>query len=71
MQRIPIVDNVFCHTHKHFHPSHVTVADPDSSDSSRLTRTSVRDPSVTGQSNSISTTFLLSASKEVFTSKII
>ena len=27
---------VFCVTHKQFHPSHVTVADPDSSDSSRL-----------------------------------
>ena len=26
----------FCHTHKQFHPSHVTVADPDSSDSSRI-----------------------------------
>ena len=36
MQRIPIVENVFCHTHKQFHLSHVTVADPDSSDSSRL-----------------------------------
>ena len=36
MQRIPIVENVFCHTHKKCHLSHVTVADPDSSDSSRL-----------------------------------
>ena len=39
MQRIPIPGNVFCHTHKQFHQmllSHVTVDDPDSSDSSRL-----------------------------------
>ena len=39
MQRIPIVENVFCHTHKQFNRlllSHVTVADPDSSNSSRL-----------------------------------
>ena len=37
MQRIPIAENVFfCHTHKQFYLSHVTVADPDSSDSSRL-----------------------------------
>ena len=39
MQRIPIVENVFCHTHKQFNRmllSHVTDADPDSSDSSRL-----------------------------------
>ena len=34
MQRIPIVENVFCHTHKQFHLSHVTVSNPDSSDSS-------------------------------------
>ena len=43
------------------------VADAESSDSSR---TSVTDPSVTGQSNSILTTFLLSAPKNAFTSKI-
>jgi hypothetical protein len=36
MQHIPIDEIVFCHTHKQFHLSHVTVADPDSSDSSRL-----------------------------------
>ena len=39
MQRIPIAEIVFCHTHKQFHRmllSHVTGADPDSSDSSRL-----------------------------------
>ena len=36
MQRIPIAENVFCHTQKEFHLTHVTVADPDSSDSSRL-----------------------------------
>ena len=39
MQRIPIIENVFCHTHKQFHQmllSHVKVAEPDSSDSSRL-----------------------------------
>ena len=34
MQRVPIVENVFCHTQ--FHLSHVTVADPDSNDSTRL-----------------------------------
>ena len=33
---VPIVENVFCHTHKQFYLSHLTVADPDSSDSSRL-----------------------------------
>ena len=38
MQRTTIVENVFCHTRKKFHLSHVTVADPDSSDSSRLCR---------------------------------
>ena len=36
MQRLPIGENVFCNAHKQFHLSHVTVADPDSSDSSRL-----------------------------------
>ena len=36
MQRIQIDEIVFCHTHKQFHLSHVTVADPDSSDTSRL-----------------------------------
>ena len=35
MQHTPIDEIVFCHTHKQFHLSHVTVADPDSSDSSR------------------------------------
>ena len=34
-----------------------------------FTQTSDTDPSVTGQSNSISEKFFLSASKEVFTSK--
>ena len=34
MQRLPIDEIVFCQTHKLFHKSHVTVADPDSSDSS-------------------------------------
>ena len=33
---IPMNEIVFCHTHKQFHISHVTVADPDNSDSSRL-----------------------------------
>ena len=61
MQRIQIVEIVFCHTHKQFHLSDVTVADPDSSD---FTRTGV-----TGQSNSIPTKFLLNAPKEVLTSK--
>ena len=39
MERIPIIENAFCHTHKQFHRmllSHVTVADPDTSDSSLL-----------------------------------
>ena len=36
MQRLPIAENIFCHTHKQFHVSHVTVADADSSDSSQL-----------------------------------
>ena len=70
MQRIPIVENVFCHTHKQFHRillSHVTVADPDSSDSSRLYPNT--EPRVTSKSNSIPTKVLLSTHKEVFTSK--
>ena len=33
---IPIDEIVFCHTHKQFHLSHVAVADPYSSDLSRL-----------------------------------
>ena len=36
MQRITIVENVFCYTHKQFHLSRVTVADTESSDSSRV-----------------------------------
>ena len=36
MQRLLIDEIVFCHTHKQFHLSHVTAADPDSSDSRRL-----------------------------------
>ena len=39
MQRTPIVENVFCHTHKQFHrmlQSHVTVVNPDSSDEPTL-----------------------------------
>ena len=36
MQRMTIVENVFWHTHKQFHLSQVTVADLDSSDSSRF-----------------------------------
>ena len=58
-----MVENVFCHTHKQFHRmllSHVTVTDPDSSDSSR---TSVTAPIVTRLSNSVPTKFLLSAPK--------
>jgi hypothetical protein len=69
LQRIPIVENFFVIL-KQFHLSHVTVADPDSSDSSRLYRTSVTDPSVTGQYNLIPRTSLVSAPKEIFTSKI-
>ena len=64
MQRIPIVENVFCHTHKQFHLSHVTVADPDSSDSSRLYPNE-------HHYNSILAKFLLSVPKEVFNSIII
>ena len=65
MQRIPIVENVLIL--KQFHLSHVTVAYPDSSESRR---TSVTDPSVNGQSNSIPTKCLLSVPKDVFTSII-
>ena len=36
LQRLPIDEIVFCHTHKQFHLSDVTVANQDSSDSSRL-----------------------------------
>ena len=36
LQRIPIVENVFCHAHKQFHLSYAIVGDPDSSDSSRF-----------------------------------
>ena len=32
MQRISVDEIVFCHADKQFHLSHVTVADPDSSD---------------------------------------
>ena len=70
MQRIPIVENVFCHTHKQLRLSHVTVADPVAVTRADFTRTSVTLPSDTGQSNySIPTEFLLSAPKEVFISK--
>ena len=69
MQRLPIAENIFCHTHKQFHrmllsqwlviQMAVTRAD--------FARTSVTDPSVTRESNSIPTQFLPSAPKEVFT----
>jgi hypothetical protein len=36
MQRIPVAENVFNHTNKQFRLSHVTVADIDSSNLSRL-----------------------------------
>ena len=36
MQRIPIDEIVFCHTHEQFPLSHITIDDPESSDSSRL-----------------------------------
>ena len=71
MQRIPINEIVFCHTHKQFHPSHVTVADPDSSDSSRLYPNERYSSGVTRQSNSILIKFLLSAPKEVFTCLLV
>ena len=38
MKRIPIDEIVFCHTHKQFNLSHVTVSDPDSSDSNERYR---------------------------------
>ena len=63
MQRIPIDEIVFCHTHKQFHLSHVMVADPVTRDD--FTRTSV-----TCQSNSNPTKCLISVPKEVFTSKM-
>ena len=65
MQRILII---FCHNQQ-FHLSHVTVADPDSSYSNRLYPNEFTDTSVTRQSNSTTTKFLLSAPKEVFTSR--
>ena len=58
MQCIPIDEIIFCHTHKQIA---VTRAD--------FTRTSVTVPSVTRQSNSRATEFVLSAPKEVFISK--
>ena len=61
---------VFCHTHKQFHLSHITVADPDSSDSNRLYPNEITVPSVMRQSNSITVKCLISAPKEVFISKI-
>jgi hypothetical protein len=42
MKSIQKDEIVFCLTYKQFHPSHVTVADPDSSDSSLLYPTFVR-----------------------------
>ena len=70
MQRIPIDEIVFCRSHKQFQlmqrsPIEIAVTRAD------FTRTRVIDPSVTRESNSISTKFLLSAPKEVFTSKNI
>ena len=69
MQLISIDEIVFCHTHKQFHLSRVEVADPDSSDLSRL-YPNERYSSERYASNSIPTKCLLSAPKEVFTSKI-
>ena len=60
-----MVENVFCHTHKQFHPSHVTVPIQITVSRADFTRTSV-----TLQSNSIPTKYLLSAPKEVLKSKI-
>ena len=54
MQRITIDEIVFCHTHKQFHLSHVTVAVTRAD----FTRMSVTDPSFMGQSNSIPTKIL-------------
>ena len=66
-----IVENVFCHNNfieccylMQLSLIQIAVTRAD------FTRTSVTDPSVTTQCNSISTKFLLSAPKEVFTSKI-
>ena len=67
MQRIPIDEFFLCDIDKHFHLFHVTVADPDSGDSSRLYPNERYSPSVTPQSNSMPTKFLLSAPNEVFT----
>ena len=61
MQPIPIDEIVFCHTHKQFNLSHVTIQIAVTR--ADFTRTSVTVPSVTGQSNSIPTNFLLSAPK--------
>ena len=69
MQRIPIDEIVFCHTHKLFYLSHVTVAIQIAVTRANFTRTSVTDQSITRQSNLVPTKFLLNASEEVFTSK--
>ena len=69
MQRIPIDKIVFCHTHKQFHLSHVMASIQIAVTRADFTRTSVTDPSVTRQCNSMSTKFLLSMPKEVFTPK--
>ena len=68
MQRTPIDEIVFCHTHKHFHLSHVTVAVQIAVTRADFIRTSVTVPRVMRQCNSIPTKFLLSGRK-VLTSK--
>ena len=64
MQRIPIAENIFFVVLKN---NFIEFYDPDCSDSIRLYQNVRYNPSVTSQSNSIPTTFLLSAPKEVFT----
>ena len=66
MQHIPIAENFFVILIKNV----IECYDPDSSDSSRLYPNERYNPSVTRQSNSIPTIFLLSAPKEFYTWKI-
>ena len=68
---MPIVENVFCHTHEQFHRmllSHVTVADPDSSDSNRLYPNERYRPERYASIKFITHKVLFGAPKEVFTS---
>ena len=62
---------VFCHIHKRFPLSHVTAADPDSSDSSRLCPNERYISMHYASINLIPTHFFLSAPKAVFISIMI